>query len=104
MKVLITGASGFVGAHLAKYLNECGYEVHILLRTFKNLPSFLRESDQVKKHIIQINLHEVRKICEEVKPDVVLHLASLFLSSHNPDDIDGLMELFIKIQIIWILH
>ena len=32
MKVFVTGATGFVGAHVARALVDCGDEVHCLVR------------------------------------------------------------------------
>jgi dihydroflavonol-4-reductase len=36
MKVVLTGANGFIGSHLAEYLHEKGFEVHCLLRSSSN--------------------------------------------------------------------
>ena len=55
MKILISGASGFIGGHLYTYLDELGYEV-----------------DQIGKNEF---MHEDFGILNRFKPDVVVHCA-----------------------------
>ena len=43
-------------------------------------------------HILTPDLDNIPGILDRVKPDVVFHLASLFLSGHTPDDLDGLVN------------
>ena len=38
MKVMLTGATGFIGGHIMKALVEAGHEVHALVRSEENLP------------------------------------------------------------------
>lgn len=79
IKVLITGASGFVGANLARYLvARPEYEVHILVRKSSNL---WRIND-IKRDFRQIHYTDLQE-CQEpaavikaVQPDIVYHLAA----------------------------
>lgn len=70
-KVLITGASGFIGSHLCRRLIELGSEVHGISRTATMRKTGIRwwrgdVSDS----------EAVRGIARAVKPDYVFHLAS----------------------------
>ena len=38
MKILLTGASGYIGSHLLPHLLEAGHHVYALIRHEKNLP------------------------------------------------------------------
>src|SRR5437870_5797664 len=71
-KILITGASGFIGSHLSRRLSREGTEVHALSRTQQ------ARADQGLCWW-QVDLAEteaVRELVRTIKPDVVFHLAS----------------------------
>ena len=75
MRVLVTGASGFVGRHLVPSLLEHGHEVHTLTRA----PSLLEKYSWAAR----ITCHEGDLLNEQslqaacLGCDVVIHLASL---------------------------
>jgi len=94
--VIVTGATGFVGSHLSKKLVELGYNVHVISRpssTYENL-----ESVKTKIDIFEYNqnITELINYFEKVEADIVFHLASLFISEHKSDEIDGLINSNIK--------
>jgi len=66
-KALITGAEGFVGAHLMNELIAEGYHVFGTSR--------IRQQGFVKMDIQ--NYEEVRSVLNELKPDVIFHLAGI---------------------------
>lgn len=45
--VLVTGATGFIGGHLAQCLIEAGWPVKVLVRDLSRLPSPLRERTEI---------------------------------------------------------
>ena len=63
MKVLVTGASGFVGKHMTKALLEAGHEVRALVRGFlgnrenSRMTQRLRCDLGVEQSKVTINLH-----------------------------------------------
>jgi UDP-glucose 4-epimerase len=75
MKLLITGASGFVGSYLTKYfLNLEGYEITILVR---KTPDFLKKfSNKIK--IIECDVLDFEKLKISIieKYDSIIHLAA----------------------------
>lgn len=81
MKVLLTGANGFVGRHVARYFIEGGLEVQLVAGPDYQGEDFvsLDLSDRVR----------VMQMMDECRPDVVLHLAaksSVKDSWDNPHD------------------
>jgi len=74
MKILITGATGFIGSNLAKKLIDKGYEVIALVRKQSNV-DFLKE---ISVKMIYCDLDNYKSIREKIKQiDVVYHLAAL---------------------------
>jgi nucleoside-diphosphate-sugar epimerase len=76
-KVFITGASGFVGANLVRFLLKKNYSVHIIHRT-TTLPWRLKEiKDQLMIHRADITDYRSLKIAiSEAQPDYIIHLAA----------------------------
>ncbi len=88
MKILISGATGFVGSHVARYLIQQGHEVYALVRTTSNT----RELEQIGAHLFHNDLAhdpESFRAFFETHPDVevIYHLASvLTLAKLKYDD------------------
>ena len=76
MKVLITGASGFIGSHVARLLVTEGCEVHAVIRESSNL---WRIQDILESlHLLRCDLlavEEVNAYLEKIKPELCIHLA-----------------------------
>jgi len=89
--VLITGATGFIGFHLARRLARSGCTVHLLIR--KGGESRLAELNQpYVPHYYDGTTDSVIKAVDSAAPEVVFHLASLFLARHEPRDIEPLIN------------
>lgn len=88
---LLTGATGFIGTALTRRLLADGWQVHVLLRPGSN-------TDALPAHAgLHAHMHDgsaagLRAIVVAARPDLVFHLASLFLAQHGPDDVDRLIE------------
>ena len=79
-KVLITGATGFVGSRLCKmYLDTTDYEVHAIKRwrSPMDLITYYKLEDTVKWHECDLtDAHSTQKVIKEVRPDVIHHIAA----------------------------
>ena len=75
MKVLVTGASGFLGSHIAEQLTEKGHEVRALVRATSKR-DFLEKLPRVEFAIGSVEDRDaVFRACEGV--DAVIHAAGL---------------------------
>src|SRR5258708_13439452 len=72
-RILVTGASGFIGSHLCFLLRQEGAEVHAVYRTRR--PADLAGQQWWQADLA--DLAEVKKIVGETGPEVIFNLASL---------------------------
>lgn len=79
MKIVITGASGFLGHHLSHYLYQRGHQVYPLVRSSEKAKVF--EGKGLHPRVGDVGDREfLQSLFSEV--DVVFHLAALF---NNPE-------------------
>jgi len=90
-KYLISGGSGFIGSHLAKRLIDLGNEVHIIIRPSSNIDLLKGYEDNIIFHEYDGTYYSLDNAIKNSKPEIVFHLASLFISQHNPADIEKLI-------------
>jgi len=103
---LVTGASGFVGACLVRYLLQNGWRVHLLLREQSHVEAFSASEGQLTVHRCDGSYDSIERIVKASTPDVVYHLASLFLAQHQTGDIERLTEsnLLFPTQLLEAMH
>lgn len=89
-KALVTGATGFIGSHLVRHLLRAKWQVHAIVRPESDHSALAGESS-LKVHEHTGSMESMLSILTDTQPDVVFHLASLFLSKHQSVDIDRLV-------------
>ena len=89
---LITGATGFVGSNLACRLAKDGWEVHIIAWQKSQFALLEDIINNINIHYHDGTTGGMLKIFEKVRPDIVHHIASLFLAQHRPEDIEALIQ------------
>jgi nucleoside-diphosphate-sugar epimerase len=91
MKILVTGATGFIGTHLVFSLLEYGYDVAMIKRKDSGLKGLT--SVQNKIQIFASDAYnDIFFAIEKFTPDVVVHLAALYINQHESEHIVGLIN------------
>ena len=89
MTVLITGATGFIGKHLTRRLAAEGHEVVALTRPSSTIAA-------LPAHVPHIAFHgDVAELAAQLRAQRItgiVHLASMFTSTHAPGDVAALID------------
>ena len=85
-RIILTGASGFVGANLARRLLRDGHELHLLLRRNHHLWRIAAIQNDVQLHETDLSDEEsLVRIVESICPEWVFHLAAYGAYSTQTD-------------------
>jgi nucleoside-diphosphate-sugar epimerase len=89
---LITGASGYIGWHVARRLIQTGWNVTAVVRPSSNLVRLESLPRKVAVLVHDGSTDSMFRIVRSSAPDTVFHLAAHALSGHQPDDVVPLLE------------
>ena len=87
MRILLSGATGFIGK---SFVDSCykDYEIHCIVRQTSDTRCL---DNKVAIHRFS-ELKQLYDVASEIRPDVLIHLAGLFLSNHDEDSIEELLH------------
>lgn len=104
--MFITGGTGFIGSNLVRKLIRDNYEIHLLIKDQNELIIINDIIDKVKCYDYDGSIDCIMDIFSKVKPDIVFHLASLFLADHKTSDIEGLVKsnILLGTQLLEAMH
>lgn len=87
-RALLTGVTGFIGGKLAERLLADGWTVAAIVRPTSDTSRLPAELDT---HAFDGGAARLTQIVAAATPDVVFHLASLYLAEHKPEQVDDLV-------------
>lgn len=91
-RVLLTGATGFTGSYVLRELLEAGWQVDILVRLSSSMSMIEDVKSKVGIHVYTGTTEEMMRIVSTTSPDVVIHVASMVVGEHKPNDVTGIIE------------
>ena len=89
---LVTGGTGFVGANLVRRLVNDGWETHVIVRPGSGLSTLSGVEQSIRVHVHDGTTEQLIEIVRLASPQIVFHLASLFLAQHTPQDVAPLIN------------
>jgi nucleoside-diphosphate-sugar epimerase len=87
MKILLTGATGFIGKHLVDSLQNEKHDVAQLLRK-----ASVNKGPTSSNVYVYESLTQIDAVLSKFRPDVVMHLAALYINKHCMADIEALVN------------
>ena len=76
MKVLVTGADGFIGSHLCDMLLKNNHDIIAVSRNFKKITNEKYDFSRIHPHKVDVtNFSDLTKTILENKPEIIIHLA-----------------------------
>ena len=88
MRIVVTGASGFIGSALVSHLRALSADVHVIARQHSDA-SALPPTVSIHRH--DGSTGDLVTALQRIQPDIVVHLASLFLADHTPEQVSDLV-------------
>lgn len=92
MKVLITGANGYIGSNLTEALIAQGFSVDIIVRPDSKLDLLKGLLKKIKIFVHDGSTLKMVSILKDSKPNVVCHLAGISSYDYSLDDIEELIK------------
>jgi UDP-glucose 4-epimerase len=92
VKVLVTGATGFIGSHLVRRLVSEGAEVY-------GIDKVIQKSPEKSAKLYQADLRDfdsILKLTGTIKPKKIFHLAAFLDTARTMDTIDDMVEINIR--------
>lgn len=76
-KILVTGATGFVGSNLLRRLISHGHDIHILTRNLSDKWRIIDCFSDLHNHTVDLRKQaELKVLINKIEPDVIFHLAT----------------------------
>jgi nucleoside-diphosphate-sugar epimerase len=92
-RVLITGATGFVGSHVARRLVRLGFDVHVFCRLTSDFRRLADVTHEITKHVVDLNGRDgLKRQVEAVRPDHVVHLAAAAMHGGIARPVDEIIK------------
>ena len=91
-KCIITGATGYIGSHVLKYLLGKEWDIHVVADPkfgFSNIEDVLPRIDVFE---YDGNISRLCDYFKRIKPDVVFHLAAAVITNYTPEQVPVLIQ------------
>lgn len=89
---IITGATGYIGSHVLKYLLQKGWNIHIVTRSESN---YVNVADVLSRiHVFEYdgNIRNLITYFQQANADVVFHFAAAVITNHSPEQVSTLVQ------------
>jgi nucleoside-diphosphate-sugar epimerase len=90
LRIALTGATGFIGRHVARTLSEAGHEVHALARRSSNTSGLLKAAG-ISVEVSDISAAALAATLGRFSPDVVVHLAAVAAPDDSAEGVDAMI-------------
>lgn len=89
MKIVMTGATAYIGKKLLKRLNGEGHKVYALVRESSNIDEIKGDAAGIECCTPYLGLYDIMKT---IRPEAYINLAGYYCGSHTPEKIQFLCD------------
>jgi len=106
LSVLVTGATGYVGGSFVRWLAARGHSVSAIVRPESATDALESDAPSANLHIYDGTLDSLSTAIARIRPECVVHVASLVLVHHQPGDVDRLIasNILFPTQLLEAMH
>lgn len=90
--ILITGAAGYIGSHLARALLADQREVSVILKQSTDASLLAGCWDRLGVYYDEGSIEDMAAFLSARKVDCVVHLATCYVTAHQPGDVDRMLD------------
>ena len=87
MRILLTGATGFVGENLLRALLATDHTIYVLTRSPEKMNDILGKENIQDVELIDLSATDWKTTVREANPDIAIHLAAYSTSADDEDAI-----------------
>lgn len=91
-KAIVTGGTGFVGSNLCRSLVGEGWKISVISRPSSDYESIKDVLNEIEVFEYNGEIEKLIEFFNREKADVVFHLASLFISEHEFNQLESLLD------------
>ena len=91
-RILITGATSYLGSRLVRRLLNAGRQVHVLVRPTSDKSRLGQQVDNLTIHVHDGSMEGMTALMKRAVPDLVCHLATQYVRDHAPDQVESLIN------------
>lgn len=94
--ILITGATGYIGSNIARHCLDLGASVSIIIRKGSSL-SYLEDiKNKLNIFVYDGDIPSLEDFIKKNNIEIVMHLASLYITEHKTNEVEDLIDSNIK--------
>ena len=93
-RILMTGATGFVGSHVLDLLSEYDFDITIIKRSTSNIERI--EGHMSKLACFDLDTINLEQVFQSSKFDIIIHLATLYSKSDHEIDCEEMHAINVK--------
>ncbi|MEN9918144.1 MAG: hypothetical protein RL662_580 [Bacteroidota bacterium] len=91
-KAVVTGATGYIGSNLLRYLLSKGWDLYIISQPEFGYDNIEDIRSQISIVEYDNNINTLIEFFQEHNPDVVFHLAAAVITNHKPEQVKILVQ------------
>lgn len=88
----MTGATGYIGSHVLKYLLSKGWEIHVVADPKFGFAAIQDVRSQIDIFEYSGNINSLIEYFQKVNAEVVFHLAAAVITNYKPEQVSVLIQ------------